>query len=161
MDVEEVGGASVGLLWRVAGDDLRLGLRMESWAAEDSKLLPAGYSSVDVIGGSAALAVNYQWIRSDSWLVWSEVAVGGGGVSVDTVDTPSGKASTLRTFDETFGQLDLQAGASWRFNPVLSLFLSAGYRFAEAIELEEGGEPSPIKFDASGFQSRLGLGVNF
>jgi len=44
---------------------------------------------------------------------------------------------------------------------VLTLFLSAGYRFAESVDLEEGGRTSGVKFDASGFSGRFGLGVNF
>jgi hypothetical protein len=114
-----------------------------------------------VAGGSLSLAANYQWVRSDSWLLWTEIAPGVGSVALETVDTPNGEATTLRSFDGSFTQVDLQGGVSWRFNPVLTLFLSAGYRFAESVDLEEGGKTSEVKFDASGFSGRFGLGVNF
>ncbi len=161
MNVDQVGGIDVGLLWRLSGERFRIGLRLGSWAAVDSNLGEGGYSRAEVTGGSLALAANYQWVRSGSWLIWTEMAPGVGSVEVETVNTPSGEATTLRSFDGSFAQVDLQGGASWRFNPVLTLFLSAGYRFAESVDLEEGGQTSGVTFDASGFNARAGLGVNF
>jgi len=161
MDVDQVSGLDLGLLWRLFDERFRFGLRFGSWAATDSNLGEAGYSRADVAGGSLSLAANYQWVRSDSWLLWTEIAPGVGSVALETVNTPSGEATTLRSFDGSFAQVDLQGGASWRLNPVLSLFLSAGYRFAESVDLEEGGRTSAVKFDASGFTGKLGLGVNF
>lgn len=161
MDVDQVGGLDLGLLWRIFNDRFRFGFRLGSWAVADSNLGPAGYSRAEVAGGSFSLAANYQWVRSESWLLWTEVALGSGTVAIETVDTPIGHATTIRELGGTFGQADVQIGASWRFNPVLSLFLSGGYRMAESVDLDEGGQTSSVKFDASGFNSRVGLGVNF
>ena len=161
MDVDRVGGLDLGLLWRMFGDRFRVGLRVVGWGATDSNLGEAGYSRADVAGGNLSFAANYQWVRSESWLLWTEIAPGAGSVAIETVNTPTGQATTLRSFDGSFGQVDVQTGASLRFNPVLTLFLSGGYRFAESVNLEEGGRTSDVKFDASGFSGRLGLGMNF
>lgn len=159
--IDQVSGADFGLLWRLHNDQLRLGFRGSSWGATDSNLGEAGYSRVDLTGGSIALVVNYQWVRSSSWLFWTELAPGSGNVEVEAVDTPAKEPTTLRWFDSSFSQVDIQAGASWRFNPVLTLFLSGGYRFAENVDLKEGGRKSAVKLDASGVSGRIGLGVNF
>ncbi len=161
MDVDEVSGMDVSLLWRLFSERFRFGLRFGSWAARDSDLSEAGYSRAEVVGGNLSLVANYQWVRSDSWLVWTELAPGAGSIAVETVDTPAHQPTTLRSFDRSFGQLDLQAGASWRFNRVLCLFLSGGYRFAESLNLGEGGRATALEIDASGFTARGGLGVNF
>jgi hypothetical protein len=162
MDVESVSGVDLGLLWRVGdGDRFRLGVRFGGWGAIDSNLAEAGYSRAELTGGYLKLAANYQLIRSKSCLVWAEIAPGAGSVTMDTVDTPTGQPSTLRSFDGSFGQVDFQAGASWRFNPILSLFLSGGYRWAESVDLEEGGKTRDAEFDASGFVGKFGLGVNY
>jgi hypothetical protein len=160
MDVDQVGGLDLGLLWRVGeGDRLRLGLRFGGWEALDSNLGGAGYSSAEVTGGYMAFAANYQWVRTPSCLVWTEIAPG--SVAIDIVDTPTGQPTTLRSFDGEYGQVDLQAGFSWRFNPVMTLFLSGGYRFAESVDLEEGGKTRDAEFDASGFVGKFGLGINY
>ncbi len=162
LDVESVSGLDLGLLWRVgSGDRFRLGLRLGGWGAIDSNLGAAGYSRAELTGGSLAFAANYQLIRSKSLLVWTELAPGAASVTLDTVDTPMGQPTTLRSFDGSYGQLDVQAGASWRFNPVLMLFMSGGYRFAESVDLEEGGKTRDMEFDASGFVGKFGLGINF
>ncbi len=160
-NVNGAGGMELGILWRVAGERLRLGLRFGSWGGNEANLGGGGYSRASVAGGHVSLAANYQLVRSPSWLVWTEAAPGAGGVTVETVNTPAGQPTTLREFEGGFGQLDLRAGAGWRFNPVLMLFLSGGYRFAESIELDEGGQSTDVKFDASGLSGQLGLGVNF
>jgi hypothetical protein len=161
LDVDEVSGMDVSLLWRLFSERFRFGLRFGSWAARDSDFGEAGYSRADVVGGNLSLVANYQWIRSDSWLVWTEVAPGAGSIAVETVDTPADQSTTLRSFDGSFGLLDLQAGASWRFNRVLCLFLSGGYRFAESLDLDEGGRATTVEVDARGPVGRFGLGVNF
>ena len=120
-----------------------------------------GYSRVDLSGAALAVAANMQWVRNPRWLVWTEAAPGTGSVRMEVVDTPVGQATTLRSFDGGYAFLDLQAGAAWRLNPVLSLFVSGGYRFAESIDLEEGGTETVLDFDASGGFGRVGLGVNF
>lgn len=161
LDVESVDTFDVGLLWRAFSPRLHLGLRMESWMASDSNLGPGGYSRVEVEGGGVTLVANYQLVRNDAWLVWAELGGGGGGVMVDTVDTPAGEATTLRSFDQDFGMGDARLGAAWRFNRALCLQVSGGYRFAESVELDEGGSETPVTVDASGPSGRIGLGVNF
>jgi len=161
LDVESVDAFDIGLLWRAFSPRLHLGLRMESWMASDSNLGPGGYSRVEVEGGGVTLVANYQLVRHDTWLVWAELGGGGGGVMVDTVDTPAGEATTLRSFDQDFGMGDARLGAAWRFNRALCLQVSGGYRFAESVELDEGGSETPVTVDASGPSGRIGLGVNF
>lgn len=161
LEVDDVGGADIGVLWRIYGHRLRLGFRAVGWAARDSALDAAAYSRIEVSGSSLALAVNYQWVRSTHWLVWSEAAPGIGLAAMETVDTPAGQPTTLRSLDATFAQLDLQAGVSLRLNPALSLFVAGGYRFAESVDFEEGGHSSSAKLDASGPVVRVGIGVNF
>lgn len=162
LDVKDAGGANFGLLWRVgAGDRFRLGTRFGSWHVRDSNRADEGYSRADVYGGLVSLAVNYQIMRSDSWILWTEVAPGGGWIGVDTLDTPAGAASTLRSFDRSFTHVDLQAGGSWRLNSAISFYLSGGYRWSEAVNLKEGGGSTDVRVDASGFGGRLGLAVNF
>jgi hypothetical protein len=161
LDVDAAGGLDVGVLWRVAGDRLRVGLRFATWAATDSDLGEGGYSRADLEGGNVGLAVNYQWVRTESWLLWTEVVPAAGSIALETVDTPAGGTTTLREFDGTYGEVAVQAGVSLRINPAVSVFLSGGYRFAESIDLEEGGRERPVGFDASGFTCRVGLGINF
>ncbi len=161
MDLDSVEGMDVGVLWRACKERFRLGVRMGSWTATDSNLAEDGYTRVELSGGSISLAAQYQWIRSDSWLLWTELAPGTSAVTLETVNTPVGEATTLHTFDGDFGHLDVVAGVSWRMNRVLSLFLAGGYRFAESMRFEEGGSKTDLKLDASGFTAKLGLGINF
>jgi hypothetical protein len=161
LDVESVGGLDLGIFWRLFDPRFRLGLRMGSWGSTDSNLGPAGYSRVDLLGSTLALAANMQWVRNPNWLIWTEVAPGSGSVRMDVVDTPVGQATTLRSFDGGYALLDLQAGAAWRLNAILSVFVSGGYRFAESIDLEEGGTETALDFNASGGFGRVGVGVNF
>jgi hypothetical protein len=161
LDVDSYGGMDVGLFWRIFDPRLRLGLRMGSWAASDSDLGPAGYSRVELLGSTLTVAAHVQWVREPTWSLWTEVGPGVGSVQLDTVNTPAGQATTLRTFDGDYALLDLQAGASWRFNPILTLFAAGGYRFAESIDLDEGGDETAFEFDGSGAFVRFGLGVNF
>jgi hypothetical protein len=161
LDLDSVGGAEAGLLWRAFNPQLRLGLRMEAWTTSDSDLEPSGYSRADLEGGSVLLVANYQWVRRDTWLLWTEVGAGGGSAQLDTIDTPAGQATTLRSFDKTYNVVALQGGLSWRFNPVMSLFGAGGYQFAESVDFEEGGEDSAVELDASGPFARFGLGFNY
>ena len=161
LEIDEVSGIDLSLLWRLFGDRFRFGLRLGSRTARDSAFPRAGYSRAELAGGGLSLVTNYQWIRSDSWLLWTEVAPGVGSIEIETVDTPAGQSTTLRSFDGSYGFVDVQAGASWRVNRVLSLFLSGGHRFAESMNLDEGGRTTALKVDASGFAGRAGLGINF
>ncbi len=161
MDVDKVSGMEVGIMWRTFDERLRLGLRLGGWAATDSNLVESGYSRVDIEGGNIGLTANCQMLRTDAWLIWAEITPGVGYVNLETIDTPSGKATTLRYFDRTYAQLDMLGGVSLRLNPVISVFLSGGYRLAESVNLEEGGSETGLEFDASGWMGRLGLGINF
>ncbi len=161
MDVSEAAGPSFGLFWRMRNERFRLGLRADAWSATDSNLSDEGYSRADLDGGTISLAAQYQWIRSDRWLMWTELAPGIGFVVLDTVDTPAGQATTLRRFDGTFTHVSVQGGVAWRMNPVLSLMVSGGYRFAESVTLDEGGRSTRVDVDPSGFSSRFGIGLNF
>jgi hypothetical protein len=161
MDVDSVGGFDIGIFWRVFDPRFRLGLRLGSWGAEDSNLELPGYSRVELYGGTVAVAANMQWVRKPNWLLWTEVAAGSGAVELDIVNTPTGQATTWRTYDGEYALLDLQAGVAWRLNPILSLFASGGYRFAESVDLEEGGVETGLDFDGSGGYGRIALGVNF
>ena len=160
MDIDRVRGIDLGLLWRKT-DRFLLGFRFGNWTAEDSNLNENGYTRADIKGGYFSLALNYQIVQSDSWLLWAEVAPGFGSVDLTTVNTPSGEATTLRYFDDSFFQTDLHAGISWRCTKYLTVFLSGGYRFAESVNLDEGGSSSDVSFDASGFTGKWGLGLNF
>ncbi len=161
MNVNTVDGLDLGILWQMFCPQFRFGLRMGGWTATDSNLGNAGYSRADLKGGSVALAANYQWIRSDHWLLWTEIAPGAGSLRLDVVDTPSGESTTFRSFDGSYAQVDLQAGLALRANPVLAIFLSGGYHLTESMKLEEGGAKSAVDFDASGFYGRLGLSFNY
>lgn len=161
MNVNTVDGMDLGILWQMFSPQFRFGLRMGGWAATDSNLGDAGYSRADLSGGSVALAANYQWIRSDHWLLWTEIAPGAGSIRLDVVNTPSGEPTTFRSFDGSYAQVDLQAGLSLRANPVLAIFLSGGYHLTESLKLEEGGTKSVVEFNASGFYGRLGLSFNY
>ena len=161
MDVDAVGGIDLSLLWRILNERLRLGVRFGNWAAMDSNLADAGYTRAEVTGGNVSLVANYQLVRSDSWLLWAEVAPGAGAIAIEMVDTPTGEATTLRSLDGSFGQVDVLGGVSLRLNPVIACFLTAGYRFAESVDLEEGGKTTAMEVDATGFNARTGLGVNF
>lgn len=161
LDVDAAGGTELGLLWEVLTPGLRLGARFSGFEASDSDLTGGGYSRIALTGGTASLAANYQFVQSAKWLWWVEGSVGLGGLAVETVDTPQGVPTTLRELDGDFAVAELRAGVAWRFNPVLSLLASAGYRFAEQCTLDEGGRSSGYAVDASGFGAQLGLGVNF
>jgi len=161
MNIDEVSGFDIGLLWRPAGERFLLGLRFGNWMADDSNLGEGGYTQADINGGYFSVAASYQFVRSDSWILWGEFAPGFGNVDLRTVDTPNEGATTLRFFDGSFMQADLLAGISYRCNLNFTLFLSGGYRFAESINLEEGGRKSDLEFDASGFSGKWGIGIAF
>lgn len=161
MDLDPIEGFDFGILWEIADPRFRLGFRFGGWSAIDSNLGDGGYSRAELAGGHASLAANCQWVRSKSWLLWTEVAPGMGAVALETLNTPAGQATTVREFSEAFGLVDLQSGVSMRINPIFSIYVSGGYRFAEAVDLEEGGRRSDVEFDASGFIARCGVGINF
>ncbi len=161
MNLDDVRGFDIGLLWRPAGERFLLGFRFGNWMANDSNLGEGGYTRADLKGGYFSVAANYQLVRSDAWILWAEVAPGFGNIDLKTIDTPNEAATTLRFFDGSFVQADLQAGISYRCRPHVTVFLSGGYRFAESINLEEGGRKSDLTFDASGFTGKWGIGFNF
>jgi hypothetical protein len=161
MDLEDVGGVDVGLLWRFNNPRYKLGLRFGSFMAEDSNLRETGYSRAELTGGHVTIPLNVQWVRCPRWMLWTEAAVGVGNAQLDTVDTPAGEATTMRRFDGDYVLADVQAGVSVRLNPAISLFLSGGYRFAESVKLEEGGRETGHELDMSGGFGRVGVGFNF
>ena len=161
MDIEDVGGGDFSVLWRVFCDRTRVGVRFSSWEASDSNMRDSGYSSAKLTGSNVSLITNCQWIRSESWRVWTELNVGIASIDLETIDTPAGEPTTLRRFDEDFTVADLEVGASHQLNSVLSIYVSGGYRFAESVDLEEGGRDSAVELDASGAIARVGVGLNF
>jgi hypothetical protein len=160
-DLEDAGGMDVSFLWQAWTPRSRIGFRCGSFGSEDDDLTPGGYSRAELYGGYGALVGNWQFVRADHWLLWGEVAGGYGQLSAETVDTPAGGATTQRDFDGDFWLGDVRLGVSWRFNPVLDLHASAGYRFAQEVDLEEGGDNAGFRADPSGFGVQLGLGINF
>jgi hypothetical protein len=161
MDLEDVGGVDVGLLWRFNNPRYKLGMRFGSFMAEDSNLRDSGYSRAELTGGHVTIPLNVQWVRCPRWLLWTEAAVGGGSARLDAVDTPAGEATTMRRFEGDYVLADVQAGVSVRLNPAISLFLSGGYRFAESVKLEEGGQKTGLELDMSGGFGRAGIAFNF
>lgn len=161
MDVDDPAGVDIGILWRFNDPRQKMGIRFGSLTARDSNLGDAGYSRADLVGSHVVVPWHMQWLRSASFSLWTEASVGVGYVQIDTVDTPAGSGSTVRTLDREFVQGDLQAGASWYLNPAVNVFLAGGYRFADSVQLEEGGRKTDLKYDGSGPFGRIGLGVNF
>lgn len=161
MDVDEPSGLDVGILWRFNDPRVKLGIRFGSQTARDSNLGDAGYSRADLVGSYMVVPLHVQWLHRPTYSLWTEASAGVGYVEIDTVDTPLGSASTLRTLDRAFAQGDLQAGASLQLNPAVGVFLACGYRFAEVVKLEEGGRKSDLRYDGSGVLGRIGLAFNF
>jgi hypothetical protein len=160
-NVEDVGGTEATVLWNVIDPRFRVGFEIGSWVAGDSALTPAGYTDVALQGGYGALVVNWQILRKPAWLLFAQVSAGGGSAQVEVTDTPAGQPTTIRRLDAAFPLAQASMGAAWRPNSVLSLFASGGYRFADQVQLEEGGEERAAEIDASGASARLGIGVNF
>jgi hypothetical protein len=161
LDVEEADGLDITVLWQLFRPDLRLGFRIGAFSVEDSDLDGGGYSRVTLDGAYGEFVANWACVRRPHWLVWGEAGIGGGGLDVESVDTPAGAATTLREFDGDFWLADLRAGVTWMFNDVLSLSLSGGYRFAGEADLDEGGHNTGLSADPSGPGVQLGLGINF
>ena len=161
LDMNRASGGDVTILWNVFDPKLRLGLELGSLLASDSKLADGNYARMDLQSGLGALVVNYQLIKRPHWYLFTQATAGVGGARLDTLDTPKGQASTMRSYDASFSWAQLQAGAAWRPNPVLTLFLSGGYRFAERVDLKEGGDGHHGQLDMSGASGRLGLAFNF
>jgi len=161
LDLNRASGGALTLLWNVCDPRLRLGLEFESLLASDSTLDDGSYARSDLQSGLLGLVVNYQLIRESCWELYAQGTAGFGGARLDTLDTPKGQASTEHSYDASFPWAQLQVGAAWRPNPVLTLFISGGYRFAGRADLHEGGEDQHGSLDISGATGRLGLGFNF
>jgi len=162
-DLDQWGGLDFSILWRVDSRRTRLGLRFSSWAARDADMQAAGYTRAEALASQIALGLNYQWFTSPTspWIVWTEVSPGWATYELDVVNTPTGAATTWRTFEASYGFLDLFAGFSFRFNRALCLLVSGGYRFSDSADLDEGGRDVGSTIDTSGPVVRVGLGVNF
>jgi hypothetical protein len=160
LDMNRAGGGQVTILWNVCDPKLRLGVEFGSLLASDSKLEDDNYARMDLQSGLGALVVNYQLVKRPHWYLFTQATVGVGGARLETLDTPKGQASTMRSYDASFTWAQLQAGAAWRPNPVLTLFLSGGYLFAERVDLKEGGDEHHGQLDLSGASGRLGLAFN-
>ena len=161
LDVDMINGMDVQLLWRVSPERLRLGFNAGLWQSSHARLRDAGYSSIDVSGGSLALVAHYQWLRSDTVWGWAQVAPGISTLSITTVNTPTDEATTLRRFEADYWEVTLLGGLAWRFNPVLHLAVAGGYRFTETLDMDEGGRSSDIRFRGDGAIGRISLGANF
>jgi len=161
LDLNRASGGALTFLWNVCDPRLRLGLEFESLLASDSTLEDGSYARSDLQSSLLGLVVNYQLIRESCWELYTQATVGVGGARLDTLDTPKGQASTEHVYDASFPWAQLQVGAAWRPNPVLSLFISGGYRFAGRADLHEGGEDLHGSLDLSGATGRLGLAFNF
>ncbi|TAN36757.1 MAG: hypothetical protein EPN23_08075 [Verrucomicrobia bacterium] len=161
LDMKRASGGDITILWNVIDPKLRLGVELGSLLASDSKLEDGNYARMELQSGLGALVVNYQLVKRTHWYLFTQATAGVGGARLETLDTPKGQASTIRSYDASFTWAQLQAGAAWRPNPVLTLFLSGGYRFAERVDLKEGGDAHHGQLDLSGASGRLGVAFNF
>jgi hypothetical protein len=161
LDLEAVSGNELSVLWQLFDKRFRAGFKFAVMAAEDSHMDNNGYSSAELFQTTSTIAVNYQLVRTDAFIWWTEAAVGGSYTELELLDTPLGSASTIRRYDKTYGQGELSTGFDWRFNPVLSLSCFIGYQNAEDVKLEEGGRETGIEFDPKGYKGGVGLTYNF
>jgi hypothetical protein len=161
LDLTRASGGELTILWNVGDPRLRLGLELGSLLASDSRLADGSYARRDLQGGLVGVVANVQLIRERCWDLFTQASAGFGGMLLDTLDTPKGQASTIHSYDASFPWAQLQVGAAWRPNPVLTLFVSGGYRLAERVALSEGGEEQHGKLDVSGATGRVGIGFNF
>lgn len=161
LSVDEVDGQRLGVAWKFFDGMLRVGFSTTKWQAEDSLLSDGKYSQAELKATDSTLTVAGQWIRTKNLLLWTKLGAGAGAVDLDIVDTPAGSGSTVRKLNAEFPVLDLEIGAAWRFNPIVSLAFSGGYRFSDEVNFEEGGTEIGAKIDPSGYIARVGLNVNF
>lgn len=161
LDLDAVSGGELTVLWQMFSDKFRAGFKSAGLYAEDSDISNAGYSRVELTKNSIALAANYQFVRADKFLWWTEMALGGGQINMEVLDTPTGAASTLSTYDKDYGFGELTTGIEWRFNPELSLNVYVGYQFAEKVDLDQADRETDITLDPSGVKGGLGLSYNF
>jgi hypothetical protein len=161
LDLEDVGGYELSFLWQLFDKRFRAGFKVAAMAAEDSHMGPGGYSRAEVSQATSAVVANYQLIRSDSLLWWTEAAIGGSHIELELLDTPLGSASTIHHYEKNYGQGEFSTGVDWRFNPMLSLGGFIGYRYAKDVDLEEGGRKTGASYDPKGFKGGVGLTYNF
>lgn len=92
---------------------------------------------------------------------WVDAAVGAGGVTIETMNTPRGQATTLREYEAGYWFATPSVGLAFRCTEEFSIFGQAGYRFCEKVDLEEGGSKvGDRELDGSGIELRLGAGFN-
>lgn len=161
LDLDVMGGGEFTVLWQLFSDRFRTGFKGAALYAEDSDISTAGYSRVELNQNAAALVANYQLVRADKFLWWTEAGLGGGSITMEVLDTPSGGSSTLLEYEKDYGLAELSTGIEWRFNSELSLNVHVGYQFAEEIELEQAGQKTALSIDPSGVKGGLGLSYNF
>lgn len=161
LELEALGGSQMSIMWRLFSERFRAGFKFAGYMAEDSDMGPGGYSSVELTNDTAAITANYQIIRSNSFLWWTEASLGGGNLAMEIIDTPVGEATSVRHLKKEYGFGELASGIAWRFNSKLSLNGFAGYQFADEIELEEGGKSTGIELEPKGWKAGLGLSYNF
>ncbi len=161
LNLETIGGSEFGILWQVFNDRFRAGFKLAALAAEDSDMSTTGYSSVEMTLNTAALVANYQLVKSNKFIWWTEAALGGGNIDMEVLDTPTGGPSTLARYDKGYGMGELTTGIDWRFNSELSLNLYAGYQFSEDVKMKQADQTTGITVDTSGVKGGMGLSYNF
>lgn len=161
LKLDVVAGSEVAILWQGFNEKFRAGFKFSRLYAEDSDISNAGYSRVEMTQNTAALVANYQLLRADKFLWWSEAALGGGRIDMDVLDTPAGSPSTLSKYDKSYGIGELTTGIDWRFNSELSLNVYVGYQFSKEIELDQADRATNITIDPSGVKGGFGLSYNF
>lgn len=160
-DLEDVSAAELTALWRCRSDRFHWGLRLASFASEDSDMTDAGYTRGRLDAYELTLATQVQIVRAKRWLLWIEIAGGRGSAYLETLDTPTEAASTVREFDGDYWLGDARAGVAWRCSPLCSFYLSGGYRLAEDVDLEEGGSETDATVDPSGPIGMVGFALGF
>lgn len=161
LDIDDAGGMEIALLWQVVVPELHIGLKFGGSSDRDATSSAGGYSRIEMTDAYWAFLVNYQLVRQQHFILWLEGSGGFGSTSLETLNTPAGGASTFREFDGDYGMGDIRLGASWRFNPIISLHAAAGYRFAGEVDFEEGDRDTLLSMDPSGFVGTMGLGFSY
>jgi hypothetical protein len=161
LELEAVGGDELSVLWQMFDKRFRAGFKFACMVSEDSDMGDNGYSSAELFQTTSAIVANYQLVRTDAFIWWTEAALGGSYIELELLDTPLGEASTIHRYDKSYAQGELSTGFDWRFNPVLSLNCFIGYQYADDMRLEEGGRKTGIKFDPKGYKGGVGLAYNF
>ncbi len=153
-------GQEVSIIWRCMGEQTLVGLRFATLAGDESRTAGGGYQRTEILSGSVAVALHQQLVRSESWLLWVDVSGGYAGLEMEEVVTPAEGGSTVRYYDGGYAFGEVRGGATWRINPILGIYASGGYRFADDVSLDEGDIESGIDLDHSGACFQLGLAVN-